>query len=140
GTGSDNERHHAHDERYRRHEDGAQTQSAGFEHGAHYVHAFLLLVLRELDDQDGVLARKADQHDQSDLGEDVVVAATEPHAADGGEQTHGHDQDYGQRQRPRFVQRSEHEKREQHAQREHEHGGIARQDLLIRELGPLEGH
>ena len=30
---------------------------------------------RELDDQDRVLRRQADQHDQADLGEDVVVAA-----------------------------------------------------------------
>ena len=33
--------------------------------------------LRELDDQDGVLAREADEHEEADLREDVVVAALE---------------------------------------------------------------
>ena len=36
-----------------------------------------LQLARELDDQDGVLGRQADQHDQADLREDVVVAAGE---------------------------------------------------------------
>ncbi len=35
---------------------------------------------RELDDQDGMLCREADQDDQADLGEDVVLAACEPDA------------------------------------------------------------
>ena len=34
----------------------------------------MLELARELDDQDRVLARQADQHQEPDLGEDVVVA------------------------------------------------------------------
>ena len=37
--------------------------------------ALLVLVLGELDDQDGVLGRQADQHDQADLRVDVVLEA-----------------------------------------------------------------
>ena len=39
------------------------------------VAALLLELARELDDQDRVLAREADEHEEPDLGEDVVVAA-----------------------------------------------------------------
>ena len=37
--------------------------------------ARLLELLRELDDQNGVLRRQADEHDEADLREDVVVHA-----------------------------------------------------------------
>ena len=36
---------------------------------------FVLFLLGEFDDQDRVFAREADEHDQADLREDVVVAA-----------------------------------------------------------------
>ena len=65
--------------------------------------AFVLFALGEFDDQDGVLARQADQHDESDLREDVVVAALEPHARDGEQQAHRHDENDGQRQAETFV-------------------------------------
>ncbi len=71
----DHQRHDTHDERDRRHQDRPQPQAAGFQHGRDAVHALLLLVLGELDDEDGVLTRQAHQHDEADLGEDVVVAA-----------------------------------------------------------------
>ncbi len=37
--------------------------------------ALVLELLGELDDQDGVLGRQADEHDKADLREDVVVHA-----------------------------------------------------------------
>ena len=66
-------------------------------------HAFVLFVLGEFDDQNCVLAREADQHDQADLREDVVVAAFEPDAGDGEQQAHRHDQDDRERQAETFV-------------------------------------
>jgi hypothetical protein len=80
----------------------------------------MLALAGELDDQDRVLARQADQHDQADLGEDVVVAAGQPHAGDRGQQAHRHDQDHRQRQGPAFVLRRQHQEHQQHAQREHQ--------------------
>ena len=49
---------------------------------------------RELDDQDGVLARQPREHEKTDLREHVVVAARQPHAGDRREQRHRHDQDH----------------------------------------------
>ena len=46
------------------------------------VMALLVLqMLGELDDQDRVLAGEADEHDEADLREHVVVAVIEEHAA-----------------------------------------------------------
>ena len=41
-----------------------------------------LEIARELHDQNRVLAREPDEHEQPDLREHVVVAAREPHAGD----------------------------------------------------------
>ena len=38
-------------------------------------HACIFRLLGELDDQDGVLGRKTDQHDEADLDQDVAVEA-----------------------------------------------------------------
>jgi hypothetical protein len=51
--------------------------------------ALLVLHLRELDDQDGVLGREADQHDEADLHVDVVVEPEQPDAEEGAEGDHG---------------------------------------------------
>ena len=85
-----------------------------------------LEIARELDDQNRVLAREPDEHEQADLREDVVVAAREPHAGDRRQQAHRHDQDDHERQRPALVLRGEHEEHEQHAEREDEDRGVAR--------------
>ena len=50
---------------------------------------------------------------------------------------HRHDQDDRERQRPALVLRREHQEREQHAEREDEDRGVARQPLLVAEVGPL---
>ena len=92
---------------------------------------------RELDDQDRVLAGQADQHEEADLREDVVVALGEPHAGDGAEQAHRHDQDDRERQRPALVLRRQHQEHEQHAEREDEDRRVAGQLLLVAEVGPL---
>ena len=73
------------------------------------------LLLGELDDQDGVLARQADQHHEADLREDVDVHAGDQHAAHRAEQAHRHDQDDRQRQRPAFVLGGQHQEHEHDA-------------------------
>ena len=58
------------------HQDRPQPGAAGLRGGLVPLEAVLQLALAgELDDQDGVLGRQADQHDQADLGQDVVVHA-----------------------------------------------------------------
>jgi hypothetical protein len=57
----------------------------------------LLFVLGELDYQNRVLAREADEHDEADLRKDVVVAAFQPHTSDREQQTHWNDENDGER-------------------------------------------
>ena len=72
---ADPERHAAEDEGERRHQDRPQPQLCTFERGGHNVEAMLDAQLGELDNQDRVLRREADQHDDADLRVDVVVEA-----------------------------------------------------------------
>ena len=101
------ERQHAEDEGEGGHEDRAQPHPGGFGRRLEAVLAMLLVLARELDDQDGVLGRQADQHDEADLGEDIHVHAAEQEPADGGKQAHGHDENDGERQRPALILRGE---------------------------------
>ena len=50
---------------------------------------------------------------------------------------HRHDQDHRQRQAPALVLGGQHEEGQQHAEREDEQRGIAGEDLLVGQLGPL---
>ena len=82
---------------------GRRRERAAWTAASIRVHALLLLGLaRELDDQDRVLGGQRDQHDQPDLGEDVVVEPAQVDAGHRGEDAHRHDQDDGERQRQRF--------------------------------------
>ena len=87
-----------------------------------------------------VLAREADEHDQADLREDVVVAAFEPDAGDGEQQTHRHDQNDGERQAETFVLRGEHEEHEQQAERIDIDRRVAGEDALVGQVGPFICH
>ncbi len=94
----------------------------------------------ELDDEDRVLAREPRQHQEADLGENVVVAAGQPDAADRREQGHRHDQDHRERQRQALVLRGQHAVDEQHAERKDQEHGVAGDRVLVGELRPLERH
>ena len=95
----DGQRDHAEDEGEAGHQDRPQARAGGLDGGLEPVHALLLLrLLGELDDQDGVLGGERDQHDQPDLGQDVVVQPAQVHAEHGRQDAHRHDQDDRERQ------------------------------------------
>ena len=52
---------------------GRKPHARGLGRRLEAVLAVLLVLPRELDDQDRVLGRQADQHDEADLGQDVHV-------------------------------------------------------------------
>ena len=61
----------------RGHQDGAQAELGGIDGGVDDGLAVLEELLGELDDEDRVLGREADEHDETDLDVDVVDQAAE---------------------------------------------------------------
>ncbi len=120
------------------HQDRAQAQAASLDRSRETILAVAILdLLRELDDEDGVLAGESDQHDEADLREDVVLHRAQPNAADRAEQAHRHDENDGERQRPALVKRGEHQEDEEHAERENVDRAVAGEFLLQRDLRPF---
>src|SRR6266436_8104019 len=100
----------------------------------------ILLMFCEFNDENRVLAGQADQNDQADLSEDVVVAAFQPNARYGEKQTHWYDQNDCQGQSEAFVLRRQHEKDQQQTEWIDINCGISRKNSLIGQIGPLEAH
>ena len=132
------QRHHAHDEGNRRHQDRPQPQAAGLDCRGDRRAPGKLKFARELHDQNRVLRRQPDQNEQANLGEDVVVVAGDPDPEHCGQKRHRHDHDDRQRQHQAFILRSEHQEHQQHHDREDVERGVAGDDLLIGQVRPLE--
>ena len=75
---ANDERHDAEDEGERRHQNRPQPDARGFDRRVGDRHAARAQLLGELDDQNAVLRRQADQHHQADLAVDVVDQAAAP--------------------------------------------------------------
>ncbi len=84
-----------------------------------------------------VFAGQSHEHHEADLGENVVVHSAKPNPRQRREHAHRDDENDRQRKRPAFVKRRENEKNKKHAKRENECRGIASDDLLVGERGPL---
>ena len=67
----DDQRQQAEDEGEAGHHHRAEAQPRAFDRGLEDRLAVRALLHRELDDQDAVLGRERDQHDEADLGVDV---------------------------------------------------------------------
>ncbi len=97
----------------------------------------ILDLFSEFDDQDRVLTSEPDEHNEADLGKDVVLHRTQPDAADGTEQTHRDNENDRQRQQPTFIQRGKEKEDEENAERENVSRAITGESLLERDLGPF---
>src|SRR5882672_1844358 len=71
GASSSPQRNGSQDESERRHQNRTKTKASAFERSVHQRLAFLQFFLGKLNDQNGVFGRKANQHDQTDLGIDI---------------------------------------------------------------------
>ena len=80
GPLGEDEREHAQDEGERRHQDRPQPQAGRFGRRLKARFALLVQLPGEFHDQNRVLARQSDQHDQADLHEDIDVLVREEHA------------------------------------------------------------
>ena len=140
GAFAENQRKDTENEGEGSHQDRTQSEAAGFDGSGEAILAVAILDLfRELDDEDGVFAGEADEHDKADLREDVVLHRAQPDAADRAEQTHRDDEDDRERQRPAFVERREEKEDEENAERENVDRAVAGELLLQRDLGPFRG-
>src|SRR5262249_52262002 len=71
--GTQKEWYNAENEGERGHQDGPEPQAACCQRGFVPIHAGLILVFGELDNEDGILTGQPDQDDEADLGEDVDI-------------------------------------------------------------------
>src|SRR5438876_11186466 len=140
GSGRARERQHAKDERERGHQDRPEAEPARLDGGREAVLALLLLLLRELDDEHGVLRGQPDQRDEPDLLEEVVVQAPQPRAEERERQAHRCDKDDRERQRPALVLGGMDEEHEEDAERKDEDRGVARELRLVGDIGPFDLH
>ena len=69
--------------------------------------SLLAAALGELDDQNGVLRRKTDQHDEADLRIDVDLHAPSPEREQRAEQGERHGEQHHEGHRPAFILRRE---------------------------------
>ena len=111
----------------------------GFHRRIQPIVAAVFELLGKFDDQNGVLGRQADQDDEADLRQQIVVHAAQDHADDRGDQAHWNDQNDGERQRQALKLRRQHQEHEHHRQHESENRGVAGADLLEGERGPFVG-
>jgi hypothetical protein len=92
----------------------------------------------ELDDQDGVLRRQADQHNESDLTEDVVREAAHQLRAQRAKDRERDTEQDDERQHPAFVLRRKHQVHQENTERKNIGGLRAGLDFLERHARPRE--
>ena len=133
----DHQRQHAEDEGEAGHQDRAKPGARRLDRRLDRPCAALFGLLGEFDDQDRILRRQRDQHDQADLGQDIIVHPPQVHAGHRRQQRHRHDQDDRQRQQQAFELGRQHEEDEHHRQSEDQDGDVARRFLLEGDTGPF---
>ena len=140
GTGGDDQRHKACDGRDGGHQDRTEAQLCGGYRRIQYAQARFPLLGGELDDQDRVLARKADEQHDADLGIDVVVEVPHQECDNRSQHRQRHDQNHRGRAGPALVLGGQHQEYENDGQREDDHGLGAHFLFLIRHAGPRVTH
>ncbi|MNK93195.1 hypothetical protein D3C87_1133440 [compost metagenome] len=105
--------------------------------GVDQVVAFVVQALGELDDQDRVLRRQADDGDQSDLEEHVVGHPAQGHGQHRAEYAQRHHQQHRGRDRPALVQRRQAQEHDQQRQPQKDRRLAAGQTFLQRQPGPF---
>src|SRR3984957_1325678 len=133
------QRQHAQDEGKRGHQNRAQADTGGFDGGVDNAAALFAQLLREFDNQDGILARKANEHDQADLAVDVVLLTAQRLRADGAQQRGRNCEQHDKRKRKAFVLRGERQIHHQNSQAEEHDRLAAGLNFFQRQAGPFIG-
>src|SRR5215831_7817906 len=149
GPGGTPKRHTTQNESEGSHQDGAQTQPGAFERGFRKGVAFLVTGLCKLHDEDGVLGRESDQHDQPDLGVHVIFEAkpgivledkqvddsADQQSRESAEDGDRHTEQYAKGKRPTFIERCEDQEGKKDRQAENSEWRNALRRFLL-----LKGH
>ncbi len=116
-AGRDHQRHDAEDEGEGRHQDRPQPQPRRLHRRVDDLKPLLAPPPGEFDDQDGVLGRKADQHDEADLRIDVDLHAAHPQRRQRAEQRQRHREQHHERHGPALVLRRQDQEDEDDGER-----------------------
>src|SRR5262249_17667535 len=122
------------------HQDWAQPHAGALKRRIYEAPSFLQLDLGELNDQDRVLRRQTDEHDQTDLGVHVQIVAPQYEAAEGAEDRHRYCQQHRERQRPTLVERRQDQEDEYQRQGKRRPRRPRSLPLLVREIAPVVAH
>ena len=87
----------------RRHDDRSQSFLGRFQRRLVDRCSGVMPFTRGFHDQDGILRGQADQHNETDLHEDVDIQMSHPQPDHGTQQAHRNHQQHGHRHRPAFV-------------------------------------
>src|SRR5438477_12308897 len=136
-AGRDRERQHAEDERHRSHQDRPEAQPRRFDRGSGWAQALVGLQHRELDDQNRILGREAEQRYQAYLEVDVIGESAQPDRRQRAESPEGKRKQHRQRQGQLLILRGEDEEHHHHREAERERRRAARLLLLIRRAAPV---
>ena len=130
------QRHAAENEGEGGHQNGPQAELGAFERGINQRLALLVAHLGKLDDENGVFGRQADEHDQTDLGIDVVFEVTDHQAGKRAEHGDGHAQQHAERQTPAFVLRRQNQEHAKERETKDDHRRNALRALFSWKLMP----
>ena len=128
GTGRKGEREATDDGGEGRHEDRAEAELRRFEDGIYRIHPMIHTFFDKFHDEDGILRRETDDHDDAGLHVDAVLVTVARRAEEGGELVHyvlredsaedarRHREEDGERHRPALVERGQTEERKDERQ------------------------
>src|SRR5882762_1374499 len=102
-TGCEVEGQHAENERKRRHQNRAQAEFGGLNGGVDQAATLFEQLLGKFDDQNGVLRRESDQHDQTYLHVNVIHQSASVDEQQRSQNCHGHRQQDDERQREALI-------------------------------------
>src|SRR5271170_433874 len=134
--------HAAQDEGERRHQDGSQSQSCAGEGRFNERLPAVVFDLGKFHDEDGILGRQTDQHDQANLSVDIIFKVAEEKREEGPEHSDGHAQQHAERQRPALILSRHDEEDDEECQTKNDGGRHSLRGplLLIRHTRIVETH
>ena len=152
GTAGKGQRQAADDGRKGRHEDWPQAKLGGDDDSFHRVDTLVDTLFGEFDDEDGVLGRQADDHDDANLHVDAVQEAAgigveqgrqladDVFRADSPENPRRYGEQDGERHGPAFIEGSQAEEGEDQGHEQDFRRRTGRRAFFAALAGPFDGH